>query len=157
MTHKEVIEKFYTSFSNGNSKEMIACYHDRVIFEDPVFGRLKGERVFEMWNMLLSNKSNDTTITFNNVEIVENTGRANWIATYKYGPKKRPVINNVSAYFEFKQGKIIKHVDSFDVWKWTRQALGISGYIMGWTPMMMKKIQKTTHKRLDDYISSKNK
>jgi len=91
------------------------------------------------------------------IEATETTGGANWTATYKYGENERDVVNNVTASFKFKDGKIIEHIDSFKLWKWTRQALGVSGTLLGWTPLMKNKIQKTTNEQLNDYISNQTK
>lgn len=70
MDNKEIIGKFYTSFSNGNFEGMLECYHKDVVFEDAVFGRLEGESAFKMWEMLLSQKKGDTKISFNNIELM---------------------------------------------------------------------------------------
>jgi len=153
MTNTELIEKFYTSFKEGNVKGMTACYHENVIFQDAAFGTLKGERAFKMWEMLLSGKTESVKISFNKIEATIESGRANWIAEYHYGKKKRKVINNVEANFKFKDGKIIEHKDTFNLWKWTRQAMGPIGLLLGWTPFMKNKIQLTTNKKLDDFIN----
>lgn len=152
MDNKEIIKKFYTSFSNGNIKGMLECYHEDIVFQDEIFGRLEGERAFKMWEMLLSQKKEDTIINFDNIQATNENGKANWVAEYIYGDKKRKVINKVSANFKFKDGKIIEHIDTFNLWKWTRQALGASGFLIGWTPFMKNKIQLTTNKKLDQFI-----
>tara|TARA_B110000240_G_C13207180_1_gene328762 strand:- start:127 stop:594 length:468 start_codon:yes stop_codon:yes gene_type:complete len=155
MTNKEIIEKFYTSFTEGNAKGMTECYHENVIFQDDVFGTLNGDRACKMWEMLLSGKTEPTKISFNNIEANMESGSANWRAEYNYGEKKRKVINNVQGNFKFKDGKIIEHKDYFKLWEWTQQALGPVGYLIGWTPFMKNKIQNTTNKKLDDFISKK--
>ena len=152
MNNSDTIKKFYTSFANGDAKGMIECYHENVVFQDPVFGTLKGLRAHKMWEMLLSNKKASAKISYSGIKSTNENGQAKWIAEYLYGEKKRPVINKVSAAFKFKDGKIIEHIDTFDLWKWTRQAMGIVGVLMGWTPMIKSKIQKTVHTRLDKFI-----
>ena len=37
------------------------------------------------------------------------------------------VLNRIDARFTFRDGKIIRHEDSFDLWKWAGQALGMKG------------------------------
>lgn len=155
MNNNELIEKFYNSFLNGNVEEMTACYHDDIVFQDPVFGMLKGEEAIKMWEMLLSRRTESTKISFDNIQTTEAGGSASWTAKYIYGAKKRKVTNVVHANFKFKEGKIIQHIDSFDLWKWTQQAMGAVGYLMGWTPFMKNKIQKTTKQQLDSFMSRK--
>ncbi|MCC1485534.1 nuclear transport factor 2 family protein [Winogradskyella immobilis] len=152
MDNKELIKKFYTSFSNGDINGMRECYHKDIVFQDPVFGTLKKEKVNNMWEMLLSRRTKSTKINFDNIQASIENGSANWVAEYNFGEKNRKVINRVSANFKFKDGKIIEHVDTFNLWKWTQQALGFSGYLIGWTSFMKTKIQKTTNKQLNAFI-----
>jgi len=133
---------------------MITCYHKDIIFEDPAFGTLKGELAKSMWLMLLNRSQGDLKIEYSDVKVAGATGTARWKATYFYGKAKRKVLNEVQAEFQFKDGKIIKHTDRFDLWTWTRQALGISGYLLGWSSFMKRKIQKSTNKMLDDFMSN---
>ncbi len=152
MNNKELIKQFYSAFAAGDHKGMIACYHDEVVFEDPAFGQLKGIKAAKMWEMLLSRKEATPKINFANIEVNETSGSADWTAEYIYGPKKRKVFNRIHASFTFKDGKIIKHTDNFNLWKWSSQALGTMGYIMGWTPFMKNKIQQLANSRLDKFI-----
>jgi hypothetical protein len=43
-----------------------------------------------------------------------------------------------SAHFIFKTNH--KTTDDFDIWKWSKQALGLTGYLFGWTGFMQNKI-----------------
>ena len=152
MQKEELITKFYTAFSKGNSEEMIACYHKEVTFKDPAFGELKNDKAKAMWQMLLSKKKeSEMSISF---EVLNET-QAKWVADYKYGPKKRAITNKVTANFEFKDGLIYKHTDQFDLWKWSKQALGTSGYFLGWSNFVKNKIQTTTNQLLSDFIANK--
>lgn len=151
MNNEELISKFYQSFGEQNIEGMLACYHEEVVFEDPAFGVLKNGDPAQMWRMLLSRSTGNTTIECSNIKANETTGSANWRAAYEYGPKRRKVINEISAQFEFKDGKIIKHTDKFNLWKWTQQALGLPGYLLGWSPFMKKKINQMTNKLLTEF------
>jgi ketosteroid isomerase-like protein len=153
MDHTKLIEKFYTAFSHGNVKEMTDCYHNKIIFHDPVFGELKGVEAKAMWNMLLTKNSGNIKITFQNIVSSLDDGSADWKAVYLYGKSKRKVTNRIHARFKFQDGKIIEHIDTFDLWKWTQQALGVGGYLLGWSPFMKNKIRKTVHKKLRLFIA----
>ena len=152
MTNKEIITTFYSAFTKGDYQQMAACYHEDILFEDPAFGQLAGQKAIKMWEMLLSNKAAAPEVSFSNIQVDHETGSADWKATYFYGPKKRKVLNEVHATFTFKDGKIIEHTDNFDIWKWSSQALGPLGYFLGWTPFMKGKIQQLANKRLDDFM-----
>ncbi len=156
MTNQELISKFYTAFSEGNAKSMVECYHEDIVFYDPAFGELKGKRAMKMWEMLLSQKSAATKITFSNIQTTSDLGSVDWVAEYVFGKKKRKVVNKVHADFKFSDGKIIEHTDTFNIWKWSQQAMGLPGYLLGWTSFMKAKIQQTTNRRLDEFIKKNN-
>ncbi|QKJ29212.1 nuclear transport factor 2 family protein [Mucilaginibacter mali] len=140
MDNKQLIEKFYSSFANGDANGMISCYTDDITFTDPAFDTLHGDDAKSMWRMLLQNKG--VKVTFSNVSADDKTGSALWVAEYTFSRTGRKVINRVSAQFEFRDGLIVKHTDSFDVWKWAGQAMGFAGWLLGWTPFMRNKIQQ---------------
>ena len=154
MDNKQVIQKFYTAFADKDAETMISLYNDDVVFSDPAFGTLKGINAKAMWKMLLSNKKSQSQVSFNNIQANDSSGSATWTAIYKYGTKARPVTNHVNATFEFKNGKISKHTDDFNMWKWTQQALGISGYLLGWSNFMKNKIQGETTKKLNAFMNN---
>ncbi len=61
------------------------------------------------------------------------------------------VVNHIAAEFEFKDGLIYKHTDNFNVWKWSQQAMGWKGYLLGWTGFFQKKIQEKALYSLKKY------
>lgn len=154
MENTQLIERFYSSFAQGNVEGMLSCYHAEVIFRDPAFGELKGERAFGMWKMLLANRTAATRISFDGIEVFGNKGKANWQAEYLFGSKKRKVVNKIYAEFIIENGKIIRHTDSFDLWKWSRQAIGAPGIFLGWSGFMRNQIQKMANKNLDRFLEN---
>jgi ketosteroid isomerase-like protein len=156
MTNSELITSFYQAFANGDAEGMVNCYHNNIQFKDPAFGALKGEDAKNMWRMLLSRNKGNIHIAFSNVTATEKTGSANWVAEYVFSATGRKVINVISAEFEFADGKIIKHTDTFDIYKWTKQALGFKGYLLGWTAFMQNKIQQQSGALLKKYTEKKS-
>ena len=154
MTNKELITKFYDSFAKGDIESMIDCYHDDIVFQDPAFGTLKGEMAKNMWRMLLTRREATTKITCTQVTETTEGGTAQWVASYIYGPKKRKVVNHVSAQMAISDEKITIHTDNFDMWKWTQQALGTTGYLLGWTSFMKGKIQHKLNTMLTKFSNN---
>ncbi len=153
----ELIEKFYSSFDTLDVEGMVSCYHPEVVFKDPAFGQLKGERATNMWRMLCSNqKGKEFKVTYSNVQSSGGTGSANWEAHYLFSRTNRKVHNKIYARFKFKDGLIIEHVDDFDLYNWSKQALGTSGTIFGWTGFFRKKLQRQTSGLLDRFMSANN-
>lgn len=149
---QNVIETFYKAFSNLDAETMVSCYHDDIIFEDPAFGILKGNRAKNMWRMLCdSQKNKDFKVIFSNIEISENNGSASWEAFYTFSKTGRKVHNQIQANFVVKDDKIIKHTDTFNLYKWSKQAMGFKGLVIGKTKFFKNKLKGQTNKMLDKY------
>ena len=152
MENSILIKKFYTAFANFNAEEMANCYHKEVVFKDPAFGKLNQKEVTSMWKMLLERSKGNLKIEISNVVANEKSGSANWIATYIFSQTNRKVVNIIDAKFEFKDGLIVKHTDHFDFYKWTKQALGMKGYLLGWSNFMRNKVRQNAKKTLQNYM-----
>ncbi|EZH72374.1 limonene-1,2-epoxide hydrolase [Aquimarina atlantica] len=150
---KKLIETFYTGLSNLDAETMVSCYHDDVVFEDPGFGQLKGDRAKGMWRMLCKNARN-FRVEFSQVEANDQNGSAHWEAWYSFSKTGRSVHNKIDAQFEFKDGKIIKHTDHFNLHRWASQAIGWKGALLGGTGFFKKKLIGQTNKMLDKFMAS---
>ncbi len=149
---KEIIHKFYTAFGQLDADTMAACYHDDIHFEDPAFGILKGEKVKNMWRMLCeSQKGKDFRIEFSDIKINQENGSAHWEAHYNFSKTGRKVHNKIDASFKFKDEKIIRHIDSFNLHKWASQAMGTTGTLIGWTPFFKKKMNTQSIALLNNF------
>lgn len=149
--HGELIRKLYRSFASGDADGMAACYHTDIVFEDPAFGVLRRKEVAAMWRMLLERSKGQLQVSFDSVQADDATGSAQWVAEYVFQTTGCKVVNRVSAKFEFNDGFIVRHTDNFDFWRWSRQALGWKGLLLGWTPWMQKKVQQQTNRALEKY------
>ena len=152
MTNNEqLIRNFYQSFQNKDYKAMQNCYADDAIFNDAIFKNLDSKQVKAMWEMLITRGKN-FSLTFDNIKADKNAGSADWTATYTFSGTNRKVINHVKADFIFENNKIIKHTDDFDFFKWSRQALGLQGLLLGWTSFLKSKVQRSAMRGLDDFM-----
>lgn len=151
--HTQLIQNFYTAFQNRDAAGMAACYHADVVFSDPVFPHLEGKRAVAMWQMFCARADKSgLRIEFSNVQADDQSGRAHWDARYTFSQTGRPVLNRIDAAFTFREGKIIRHTDSFDLWKWASMALGLRGQLLGWTPFVQAAIRKTANRGLEAFI-----
>lgn len=148
-----VIERFYERFHARDAEGMIACYAPDVVFRDPVFGELRGERAADMWRMLTA-RAKDLTVEVSDVSAVDGTASARWVATYTYARGRR-VRNVIDARFELADGVITRHTDSFSLWRWAGMALGPTGLILGWTPMVQARIRREATKGLDAFAAKR--
>ena len=147
----ELVETFYRCFADRDAAGMAACYHPEAHFTDPVFD-LRGEEVGAMWAMLCE-RGEDLVVEHGGIEADDLRGRAHWDATYTFAATGRRVRNSIDARFEFRDGRIIRHVDSFDFWRWSRQALGPPGLVLGWSGFLRGKVGRTAAESLRRFIA----
>ena len=148
----ELIERFYASFSRLDAEAMTNCYHENVEFSDPVFPELRGDEARAMWRMLCAQASN-FELTFGDVRADDHEGKVNWEARYRFSPTGRTVHNRIAASFKFQDGKIIRHIDDFNFWKWCSMALGPAGLLLGWAPSLRRKIQARAARSLEHFMA----
>jgi len=154
--NEQLIHRFYKAFQQRDFKTMQSCYSDDAVFSDPVFTNLTAAEVRAMWQMFCI-KSKDMQITYGGVSASETKGTAYWEAHYTFGATGRKVVNKITAHFVFANGKIMRHTDSFNFYQWARQALGLSGLLLGWTPLVKNKVRAMAMKSLKLFIGqSKN-
>ena len=149
----ELIQRFYAAFAERRGDSMAACYAPGAHFSDPVFPDLNGEEPGQMWRML-TGASDDLRIELLEHEAGEEAGSARWQAHYTFTQTGRPVMNDVRATFRFADGLIADHRDDFDFHRWSRQALGLPGLLLGWTPIIRGAVQKKAAARLEDFKKS---
>lgn len=145
-----LIERFYRAFKSLDADAMAACYAPDVRFEDPAFGVLFGREAGDMWRMLL-HRASDFALTFDGIESLGQTASANAVARYTYSATGRPVVNEIRTRFAIRDGLIFEQTDTFDLWRWSRQALGPAGWCFGWTPRMQQAIRKKARRALADF------
>ncbi len=151
--NEALIEKFYKAFQQKDYQTMNSCYSDDVEFQDSVF-TLKGWKARAMWQMLCE-RAQDLTLEYSGIQADDHSGKAHWEPVYSFSKTGRKVHNVIDAKFEFKDGKIVKHTDSFDLWRWTRMALGAPGIFLGWTGGVQKKVRDEANMGLEMFIKRK--
>ncbi|MEM6395823.1 MAG: nuclear transport factor 2 family protein [Bacteroidota bacterium] len=150
-----LIQKFYDAFARLDAEAMVSCYHEDIVFYDPAFGELRGDRVRSMWRMLCaSQQGKDFRVSYSDIVVNGDQGSARWEAQYTFSKTGRRVHNKIQATFQFQDGLIINHKDDFDLHRWAAQALGWPGRLLGWTGSFKGKLQKQTNQLLENYTEA---
>ena len=152
-TNEKLIRDFYAAFAKRDAVGMAACYHADIAFSDPAFPMLRGAEATAMWSMLCA-RGRDLDITLGDVKGDAEGGSAHWEAKYTFSQTGRFVHNKIDAVFAFRDGKIIRHVDRFGFWQWSRQALGGLGAALGWFWPLKAMVRKKAAKSLQDYMEN---
>jgi ketosteroid isomerase-like protein len=150
--NEDLIQRFYSAFQRRDASAMAACYHPDVTFSDPAFPELKGDRARGMWAMFCE-RGADLEITFGDVRADDLAGSAHWEADYTFSATGKKVHNAIDARFEFRDGLIVRHEDTFDFRRWAAQALGVPGKLLGGTGFLRRKVQGLGAKALDEYLA----
>lgn len=152
---KVTLEKFYTAFQSLDAKTMSECYHQDVIFNDPVFENLNYQNASDMWAMLIKRSKGELDIDFHSVDGDNEKITCIWEAKYIFSQTGNAVHNVIHSSMEFRDGLIIKHTDEFDFWRWSKMALGLTGTLLGWSPLLRKRVRKVALISLSKYQSRK--
>ncbi len=148
----QVLERFYAAFARRDGAAMASCYAHNARFVDPVFD-LAGREIGAMWTMLCE-RGKDLRVEARDIAAAGDRGSAHWEAWYTFSQTGRPVHNVIDATFEFDDdGRIVRHQDTFDLWRWSRMALGAKGTAFGWTRAAKKAIRAQARKGLDAWMA----
>jgi hypothetical protein len=153
--HRALLQRFYAAFDQRDGAAMAVCYAPGARFDDPAFVGLHDDEPGAMWQMLTA-RSQDLTVDLVACAADGDRGSADWVARYTFGPTGRLVTNRVHSSFRFAGGLIAEQRDAFDFHRWARQALGPPGLLLGWTPLLRHKVQRTARAGLDAYLAARH-
>ncbi len=148
-----ILKDFYTAFSQRDSAKMREFYAKEATFEDPAFVLNGGDRIADMWEMLCK-RGKDLELTHELLDVNDQGGTVKWEAHYTFSQTGRKVHNIITAHIKIKDGKFIEHRDDFDFWRWSKQALGAPGLLLGWSGFLKNKVRQMAGKGLDQYIAA---
>jgi hypothetical protein len=146
----QLIDDFYAAFAAKDHAMMARAYADGARFSDPVFPDLDADRVRAMWRMFCTG-GNEIDVTHRDVVADDDKGSAHWEAVYVFPKTGRRVHNRIDATFAFTDGQITRHVDRFDLYRWTRMALGPVGTLLGWTPIVQNQVRAQAMAQLERF------
>ena len=149
--YEALINQFYGSFNDLDSRGMSRCYHQSLTFEDPAFGEMNHYDTCMMWQMLCeSQKGKEFEVTHRDLKVNGEEATVTWEAHYFFRTGRK-VHNVINASFKFQDGLIVDHRDRFNLYKWSRMALGMQGLLVGWTPFFKSGLEKQTRRMLEKY------
>jgi hypothetical protein len=158
--NQATISRFYAAFAQLDSATMQACYAAGAHFEDEAFNLNGPDEIGGMWRMLcqatLAKGRADWKLDASQVTATATSGSAHWDAHYRFSATGRLVLNRIDATFEFNErGLITRHRDRFNFWAWSRQALGMPGLLLGWTPFLRAKVRAQAGANLQRFLAKR--
>jgi hypothetical protein len=153
---RATIERFYAAFAQLDADTMQACYAPDACFDDEVFSLQGVRQIGGMWQMLCAATRASGRAHWKLEWSAVTERSAHWDAHYLFSATGRHVINRIDAEFEFDAaGRITRHRDRFDFWAWSRQALGLPGLLLGWTPLLRNKVRAQAAAKLKRFIDQR--
>ena len=93
-------------------------------------------------------------LEFSGIDVNATGGKAHWEAHYLFSATGRKVHNIIDGTFTFTpDGLIATHRDRFNCWRWSRQALGLPGVLLGWSPALKRKVRSTAAGNLKKFLA----
>ncbi|MBO9515345.1 MAG: nuclear transport factor 2 family protein [Variovorax sp.] len=158
MTAEATIHRLYGAFAQLDADTMASCYAAGATFDDEAFS-LRGTReIGGMWKMLCGGTRAKGAavwkLSWRDVRADAASGSAHWDAHYLFSATGRVVDNAIDSRFTFTpEGLIATQHDRFDFWRWSRQALGTPGLLLGWSPMLRNKVRATAAANLAAFLA----
>jgi hypothetical protein len=154
----DTIQRLYRSFTALDADGMSVCYAEDATFSDPAFDLRGRAEIAGMWRMLcdaVQQRGRDVwSLEFSDVRFDGARGFAHWEPCYRFSATGRMVHNIIDAEFIFRDGLIISHHDRFDFHRWSRQALGAPGLLLGWSNFLRNKVRTQARRNLDLFLAN---
>lgn len=152
---RETITRFYAAFARLDGDAMQACYAADAAFDDAVFSLRGREQVGGMWRMLCGATRSQGAADWRLEASAITERSAHWEAWYRFSATGRRVHNVIDAEFEFDaDGLIRRHRDRFGFWRWSRQALGLPGLLLGWSPWLRGQVRAQAAAKLAQFLAA---
>lgn len=157
---RQTVENLYQALRRLDGVAMEACYAPQARFDDAIFSLQGRERIGGMWRMLTeATRARGQAVwqlRYSGVQADQRHGQAHWDADYRFSATGRMVHNHIASRFEFTpEGLILRQQDHFNFWRWSGQALGLPGWLLGWSPMLRAKVRAQAASRLDQFMAQR--
>lgn len=150
-----ILDGFYDAFSRKDHETMRTYYAPEATFEDPAFKLDSGARAADMWEMLCK-RGADLGLDYEVLSVDDDGGQVKWDAHYTFSQTGNKVHNIIVATIKLRDGKIVEHRDDFDFWRWSSQALGLPGKVLGWSGFLRDKVRQKAGKQLELYVAKRD-
>lgn len=143
---------FWDALGAKDAEAMATFYSHDATFEDEVF-RLRGRECGLMWRMLFQGAA-DLRVRTHALKVERGVAHGTWEAWYTFSATGRKVHNRIHTRLVVRDGAIVDHHDRFPFWRWSRQALGAKGWLLGWTPLVRAAVRRQARKRLEKWVAN---
>ncbi len=151
-----LVQRYFTAFAALDAAAMNDCLHPEISYTDPLFPNLRRQQVAAMWRMRLAVMAlhrKDMSLSWTVVFCEERKAQVFWEANSRHAGGRR-IRHKALATLAFWDGRIVRHVDGYNFWHWSRQALGITGALLGWHKGYRLAVQAAALRQLTSFMHS---
>jgi hypothetical protein len=145
--------RFFDALGRLDGEAMAACFHPAASFSDPLFPDLRGERVGWRWRMF-ARGATDMHLDYAVLFADERKGQVQWRVQYRFAGSGRRVVNEGLSTLAFWDDRIVRQVEEFDFWRWSRSSLGLAGWLLGWVPPLRELARRRALEQLDRFVAA---
>ncbi len=152
ISNKELVYRFYEAFGKGAYQQMMDCYDEDIIYNDPLVGMIERGKARAYWKMICTNAQDISLSSSEFEELDAEYITCKYQVRYFFPPTGKQVQYSAKAFMRIRDEKIIEHSDGYRLSSFIGNAYGITGKLFGWTGYMKKKIQYRYHQLLEEYV-----
>lgn len=147
------IASLYAAVDARDSEAIATCYHPNARFRDALFD-VRGAEIVAMWRMV-TDRSEDLRVVVDDIRpLGAAKALARWRAAYTFPDTRRPVVNETRSVYRFAEdGRIIEHIDAFNLREWATQALGWKGSTLARVPGGAGVLRRAAHRQLAQFMA----
>lgn len=150
------LERFFDALRRCDKAALRDCCSPGLRFDDPLISITGRDDRLDWCTLLWTPCDGDGQriwhLELDDVHTRGPLGTARWNLRYRYTPTGRLIELAVTSQFTFDpDGSITAQRDSFDFWRWSRQAHGLLGLLLGWTPLLWDQARDQARVSLEDH------
>lgn len=149
---QELVASFYGAFSRLDYEQMMDCYADDIIYNDPLVGLIERGEVKAYWKMICANAKALSLKTYDFEEIDDEYVTSRYQVEYYLEATGKKVRYAAKSFMRIAEGKIVEHSDGFRLSTFLGNTYGLAGQLLGWTGYLKKKVQHRYRLLLDQYL-----
>lgn len=140
----QIVKEFYKALSKGDYQKVNSLYHDDAKYRDEIFD-LRGKEINALWYTATRPEMN-LIAHCKSLKVDGDRVTTDWNISYTIDTLNRKVELDETGVFQFQDGKIINHKDSYDFWSWCAQSLGFIGKALGWSQWLKNRVRNQAKK-----------
>lgn len=155
------VQDFFDALARLDAYALAQCYAPSARFEDAAWSLQGTEAIAAMWEMICDDTrrlgADVWRLECLRIRGTRHRCKVDWRLSHRDPATGRLIHQRMESRFLLtRDGRIDFHENRFSLWRWSRQARGLSGWLLGWTPIMRQRVRHDAAQRLDRYLEGRS-